>query len=103
MAPRVLLFIVMALLTTCGAAEGNLDDGFYYLTVPGGGWVVAELPPREDWKNVKSITVSKEDGELHTLTSIDMGTYVIMCHEQKRTCKEIRPILATPWNDTDQQ
>lgn len=84
----------MATTALSGAAdEGNLDDGFYYI-ITGARWVVEPLPKNP--KNVKSITVVKDDGSTHTITSLDMGDYAIICHEQKRTCRELRPQMMTP-------
>lgn len=84
----------MATMSGCGAAdEGNLDDGFYYINLSDGMWVVEQLPKNP--KNVKSITVVKDD-VTHTITSLDMGDYALLCHEEKRTCRELRPQMLTP-------
>ncbi len=82
---RIILLLVVVL-SACTQAGDLPDGGFYYIST-GGRWVVEQLPQGYPGKQ---ITVSKEDGSIETVFSIDMGDVVYLCAQEKRECRELK-------------
>ena len=91
---KILATMLILILTGCGQASEYPDDGYYYITLPGGAWVVEQLP--QEYPS-NQITVSKEDGTIHTIFSINGGDVAWLCTQETRDCKELRrPPMMVP-------